>query len=142
MLSLHCCAGFSLPVVSKDFSFLQCAGFSLKWLLLWRMGSSASAVAACRIFPDQGWNLCLLHWQADSLPLSHQRSPRSCFSLSHNPHPRLTFISLLLLLGYYSPSPSQLHKTPSFPWGFLNTSFSIRLSFLNASKSLGWHTTV
>ena len=22
--------------------------------------------------PDQGLNLCLLHWQADSLPLSHQ----------------------------------------------------------------------
>ena len=25
-----------------------------------------------RIFPNQGSNLCLLHWQADSLPLSHQ----------------------------------------------------------------------
>ena len=24
------------------------------------------------IFPTQGLNLCLLHWQADSLPLSHQ----------------------------------------------------------------------
>ena len=24
------------------------------------------------IFPDQGWDLCLLHWQADSLPPSHQ----------------------------------------------------------------------
>ena len=23
------------------------------------------------IFPTQGSNLCLLHWQADSLPLSH-----------------------------------------------------------------------
>ena len=29
----------------------------------------------CGIFPDQGLNLCLLHWQADSLPLSHQGSP-------------------------------------------------------------------
>ena len=27
------------------------------------------------IFPDQGLNLCLLHRQADSLPLSHQGSP-------------------------------------------------------------------
>jgi len=26
--------------------------------------------------PDQGLNLCLLHWQADSLPLSHQGSPK------------------------------------------------------------------
>ena len=28
----------------------------------------------CRIFPDQGSNPRLLHWQADSLPLSHQGS--------------------------------------------------------------------
>ena len=27
------------------------------------------------IFPTQGWNPCLLHWQVDSLPLRHQRSP-------------------------------------------------------------------
>ena len=27
------------------------------------------------IVPDQWSNLCLLHWQADSLPLSHQRNP-------------------------------------------------------------------
>ena len=26
--------------------------------------------------PDQGLNPCLLHWQAGSLPLDHQRSPR------------------------------------------------------------------
>ena len=29
------------------------------------------------IFPTQGLNLCLLHWQADSLPLSHQGSPHT-----------------------------------------------------------------
>ena len=28
-------------------------------------------------FPDQGLNLCLLHWQADSLPLNHQGSPET-----------------------------------------------------------------
>ena len=27
------------------------------------------------IFSIHGWNPCLLHWQADSLPLSHQGSP-------------------------------------------------------------------
>ena len=27
------------------------------------------------IFPTQGSNLCFLHWQADSLPLSHKGSP-------------------------------------------------------------------
>ena len=31
-----------------------------------------SCSMTCGIFLDQGWNLCLLHWQADSLPLSHQ----------------------------------------------------------------------
>ena len=31
-----------------------------------------SCPVACRIFLDRGLNLCLLHWQADSLPLSHQ----------------------------------------------------------------------
>ena len=30
------------------------------------------SVGSCGIFPDVGLNLCLLHWQADSLPLSHQ----------------------------------------------------------------------
>ena len=28
------------------------------------------------IFPSQGSNPCLLHWQADSLPLSHQGRPQ------------------------------------------------------------------
>ena len=31
------------------------------------------------IFLDQGWNLCLLHWQENSLPLSHQGSQLSIF---------------------------------------------------------------
>ena len=31
---------------------------------------------ACGIFPDQGSNLSLLHWQMDSLILSHQGRPR------------------------------------------------------------------
>ena len=31
--------------------------------------------ATCEIFPAQGWILYLLHWQADSLPLSYQGSP-------------------------------------------------------------------
>ena len=34
-----------------------------------------SCITACEIFLDQGLNLCLLHWQVDSLPLSHQGSP-------------------------------------------------------------------
>ena len=36
-----------------------------------------SCSTACVILPDQGLNLCFLHWQADSLPLSQQGSPGS-----------------------------------------------------------------
>ena len=35
-----------------------------------RLGCSA----ACGTFQDQGWNPCLLNWQADSFPLRHQGS--------------------------------------------------------------------
>ena len=35
-----------------------------------------SRPAARGIFPDQGSNLCVLHWQADSLSLGHQGSRR------------------------------------------------------------------
>ena len=36
---------------------------------------SCSAAPGSGIFLDQGLNLCLLHWQVDSLPLYHQGSP-------------------------------------------------------------------
>ena len=53
MLGLYCYEGFSLVVVSRGYSSM-----------------------ACRIPLNQGSNLCLLHWQKDSLPLSHQGSLR------------------------------------------------------------------
>ena len=75
----------------------HCGGFS--HCRAWAQGHVGSAVAApalsstgstavahrfsysvaCGIFPDQGLNPCLLHWQADSLPLSHRRSPKYVF---------------------------------------------------------------
>ena len=86
VLCLRCCAWAFLVAVSGGYSLLQCAGFSLSWLLLlWSTGSTRTgsvAVAhgpscsvACGIFPDQGSNPCPLHWQADSQPLRHQGSP-------------------------------------------------------------------
>ena len=88
-LGLCCCAQASLVAVSGGYSSLRCVGFSLQWLLLFgarALGAQASVVvarrlwsagsvvavhglscsAACGIFPDQGSNLCSLHWQADS----------------------------------------------------------------------------
>ena len=37
---------------------------------------SLSCFAACRIFPDQGLNPRPLHWQVNSLPLSHKGNPK------------------------------------------------------------------
>ena len=61
---------------------VECTGFSLQWLLLLLLQSTGSTVVVhglscsigCGIFLDQGSNPCLLHWQADSLLLSHQES--------------------------------------------------------------------
>ena len=73
-----------------------CGGFSCCGT--WALGTQASGVvahglqsvgsvvvahelcfsAACAIFPDQGLNPCLLHWQIDSYPLYHQGSPCQC----------------------------------------------------------------
>ena len=59
----------------------------LQWVWLPRLQGTGSVVVAhglscsmaCGIFPDQGSNLCLLLWQADSLSLSHQVSPMVLF---------------------------------------------------------------
>ena len=71
---------------SGGHSSSRCAGLSLSWPLLLRSTGSRrtgsvvvahgpSCSAACGILPDQGLNLCPLHWQADSQPLCHQGSP-------------------------------------------------------------------
>ena len=78
--------GLSLVAAGGGHSSSRCAGLSLsRPLLLWSTGSrragsvivahGSSRSAACGIFPDQGSNLCPLHWQADSQPLRHQGSP-------------------------------------------------------------------
>ena len=81
--------GLSLVAASGGHSSSRCAGLSLSRPLLLRSTSSRrtgsvvvahgpSCSMACGIFPDQGLNLCPLHWQADSQPLRHQGSP-NCF---------------------------------------------------------------
>ena len=79
--------GLSLVVARGGHSSSQCVGLSLSRPLLLRSTGSRcagsvvvahgpSCSAACGIFPDQGSNLCPLHWQADSQPLCHQGSPQ------------------------------------------------------------------
>ena len=78
--------GLSLVVASGCHSSSRCAGLSLSRPLLLRGTGSRRAgsvveahgpsrSAACGTLPDQGSNLRLLHWQADSQPLRHQGSP-------------------------------------------------------------------
>ena len=78
--------GPSLVVASGGHSSSRHAGLSLSQPLLLRSTGSRhagsvivahgpSCSVACGIFPDQGSNLCPLHWQADSQPLCHQGSP-------------------------------------------------------------------
>ena len=58
-----------------------------------------SCSVACGIFPDQGSSLCLLHWQEDSLPLSHQRRPVLFLSI-------YLIICLLFICLFLPPQPS------------------------------------
>ena len=84
--------GLSPVAASGGHPPLQCTGLPLSWpLLLQSTGSrhagsvivahGTSCSAACGIPPDQGSNLCPLHWQADSQPLHHQGSPHCGFDL-------------------------------------------------------------
>ena len=83
------CAGSSLPHrLFSRWGLLIIAVASL--VTLPRLQSTGSEVvalglscsAACGIFPDQGLNLCLLHWPEDSLSLSHQEALGLTFYIS------------------------------------------------------------
>ena len=87
VLGLCCCLDFSCGkqglLSSCSVQASRCCGFSCEAqaLGLWpsvAVAHGLSCSRACGIFPDQEMNLCLLHWQADSLPLSYQRSPMLC----------------------------------------------------------------
>ena len=85
--------GLSLVAASGHHFSSRCVGLSLSRHLLLRstgsrragsvvMAHRPSCSAACGIFPDQGSNLCPLHWQADSQPLHHQGSPVGSFFIT------------------------------------------------------------
>ena len=76
MLGLHCCAGFSLVVVRglliATASPVVEQGLKGTGSIVVVHGFNCSTT--CGILPDQGLNLCLLHWQVDSLPMSHWKA--------------------------------------------------------------------
>ena len=91
VLDLCCCVSFSLAVGSGGCSLAVAFGLSScgSQALEHRLGGcSACSSSACGIFPDQGSNLCLLPWQVDSLPLSHQGSPVIHFLVMRKPRLR------------------------------------------------------
>ena len=85
VLGLCCCRASPLVVASRGYCLTQWTGFSLQQLLLLSVSSRMHRLnscgawlccsAACGILLDQGSNLCLLHWQVESLPPSLQGSP-------------------------------------------------------------------
>ena len=137
----------------------RCTGFSScgTWTQLWLTSSRASSVGvvhglscseACGIFPDQGWNLCHLHWQLDSLPLSHQGSPHLALlflpifalpTVSHA-HSHILYLGISYLIFKASsdltfsgkPSmvaPGRLHTMPFSP---LRNDYSCFCYYLSA----------
>ena len=77
MLGLCCLTGFSPSSGERGLLSGAVPRFPLPWLLLSQstgFGARASVVAVhrlscpalCGICPEQGLNLCPLHWQADS----------------------------------------------------------------------------
>ena len=82
------CGGFSVEACQLQSTWASVAAA----LRLLSTGSivvmnALSCPVVCGTFPDQGSNLCLLQWQAYSLPLSHQGGPKlNVFYLYEKPH--------------------------------------------------------
>ena len=57
---------------------------------------------ACGIFPDQGSNLCFLHWQVDSLPPRHQGRPLVYLN-SHSFYSEFIPIYIFSSIIYFDP---------------------------------------
>ena len=71
---------YGLSIVAATGSVVAAHGHQSTGLIAVAHGLSWSTARG--IFPDRGSNLCLLHWQADSSPLSHQGSPVAVFFFS------------------------------------------------------------
>ena len=125
-----CSVGFSPVAVSECYCLVVMQVCSLQWLLLlWRTGSRVHGLQylqdmaselqflasraqaqlwckACRIFLDKGSNLCLLHWQVDSLPLSHQEAQELLLGSTEKAHIPFSSYQLWLLFkqGFWNES--------------------------------------
>ena len=85
------------------------------------MAHGCRCPVACGTFPDQKSNSCLLHWQADSLPLGHQGNPKTLFlnkvlnvykNIYSEPHRYTIQIQQLIIVTFTQSLPYRV-------WAFL-----------------------
>ena len=86
VLGLHGCVGSSPVAARGPLTVVACCGTRAPAAAApglraqsQKLCCTGVAALACGIFPDQGSNPCLLHWQADSYPPSNQRSSLMAF---------------------------------------------------------------
>ena len=107
------------------------------------MAHGFSCPAAHGIFPDQGSNPCLLHWQADSLPLSHQGSPPTQFIFLKPCVLNLTPVPCQRRQWHPTPVllPGKSHGRRSLvgcsPWGCEESDMTDRLHFHFSLSCIG-----
>ena len=141
-----CCNGFSCCRARAlgHLGFSSCRGTSTSTSIstqgsvvaIPRLQSTGSIVVAhrlscpeaCRIFQDQGSNPWLLHWQVNSLPLSHQGDLSSGIILKNKSYAWLTSHSLHASLL----SPRYKWKSPYSSRGYLG----LRVSWVQEELEL------
>ena len=94
-----------------------------------------SCSTACGSFLDQGSNPCLLHWQVDSLPLSHQGSPIcyiyfKCLFLWF-----ISFFFFFLWYRFFCPFPFFYNSYPTQTSQYFSLLDSC---VLGTANDLGW----
>ena len=110
VLGLRFCARAFSSCSKQGPLFIAVCGPLSRPLLLWSTGSrragsvvvahGLSCSAACGIFPDQGSNLCPLHWQAYSQPLRHKGSP-CLYSFAFTICPKILSVRFFFLNNYF-----------------------------------------
>jgi len=106
------CAGFSFGDFCCRALALAARASAVVTPRLWSTGSivvvhGLSCSPACGILLDQGLNLCLLHWQVESLQLSDQGSPRKMLLIAMIRWPNLIWFQDCLTL-YFTRSSRML----------------------------------
>ena len=91
-----------------------------------------SRSSACGIFLDQRSNPGLLHWQADSLPLSHKRSPLYAFFEELFTKRKDVYIAVVLKISSTSSTTWLVKKINKLSPGFISSGkfFVFWLSFI------------